>query len=302
MSGGAPTGTIKLLAPKFDRGKFRPHKTMLSIATIHVDSEETDIEPVLMVSAPQAQEGGRAETVLWDLDGCEVTLPGDGAGSATLGVSPHSPDFPLLDLNNLVQRLDGPTAVLKPSALSVGEETQAIVHMTNGRGVVHRMLRPEITETARARKLGDAGVLVSIADARDGNEPDDDRVFSNVGGDGSPVEIGMGEVIDFEVELTRLEPFTFTVSAGGEIKGRISVRAMFDNQVVTASFSSLCACLPQRNEHYDLEFEQFYRVLTKDTDPGARALVPKPTDDGGEPASCQRSASIRFDKETGAAI
>ena len=300
-SEGAPTGVIELLASRFDDREFRPHKTILSVATIHVDSEECDIEPMLMVSAPQDQEGARAETVLWDLDGCEVTLPGAGTPSATLGVSSHSQDFPLLDLNNLVQRLqqNRSSVVLRKSALSVGSETQAVVHITQGIGTVHRMLRPEITSAIRGRSLGDTGKFVTAADAKDGKEPKQDRIFGDIGANGDVVDVGMGEVIDFEIDLPVLEPFTFVI--GGKKQGRITVRALFDNQVVTASFSSLCASLPT-NEHYDLEFEQFYRALTPETDPGSDALVPRPLDDGGEPASCQRSVGIRFDKQTGVAV
>lgn len=109
----------------------------------------------------------------------------------------------------------------------------------------------------------------------------------------------MGEVIDFEIDLMTLEPFAFEVT--GKKTGRIAVRAMLDDMVVTASFSSLCATLP-RNEHYDLEFEQYYDVLTPDTHPGDDALIPKATDDGGEPASCQRMTKIQIDATTLAAV
>jgi hypothetical protein len=305
MSDGAPTGVIKLAAPRFDPNRFRPHKSMLSIATINVDARSTTIIPTMMTSAPQDPEGARAETAIWELTDCEVKLAGAGAPSATLGVSPHSPDFPLLDLNNLVQRsktnAQSPApVVLNLEALSIGEQTQALVHVTQGRGVVHRVLRPEITTGVTQRKLGDSGVLVTVKDATDAEGPDNDVPFGNLGESGETTEIGMGEVIEFELDLPTLTPFTFEVS--GALTGTISMRAIVESQILTASFSTLCATLPT-NENYDLEFEQYYHsALTAASNPRDRALVPKPTDDGGEPASCQMPVAIRFDRTTGTAV
>jgi hypothetical protein len=165
--------------------------------------------------------------------------------------------------------------------------------------VVHRVLRPEITQGVTQRKLGDSGVLVTVADTRDAEGPDNDKPFGNLGPDGVITEIGMGEVIDFELDVPTLTPFIFEVS--GRLTGMISMRAILESQTLTASFSTLCASLPT-NENYDLEFEQYYNsALAATSHPGNDALVPKPTDDGGEPASCQMPVSIRFDRTSGVA-
>jgi hypothetical protein len=306
MSDGAPTGSIHLVAPRFDETKFRRHTTMLSIATMNVDSRATDIPPTTMISAPQAVEAGRAETVLWDLGDRQVKLAG-AESSATLGVSPHSPDFPLLDLHELVQLGRSDPAPANPVALnldvlSIGYATQAVVHVNQGRGVVHRVLRPEITRDLNRRKLGDEGLFVTVKDANDKQSSLDDTHFGHRDETGALVESGIGEVIEFETEIETLTRFTFEISdKTGKRLGTIAMRAIVDEQVLTASFSSLCASLP-RNEDYDLEFEQYYSALTKDSNPGELALLPKPTDDGGEPASCQAPVRFRFEKNSGVAV
>jgi hypothetical protein len=305
MLDGAPTGSIHLVAPRFDEKKFRRHATVLNVATMNVDVRATDIPPTMMISSPQAREGARAETVMWDLTDRHVRLAGVQSPSATLGVSPHSPDFPLLDLSELVQLAPIAAASQKPvalnlDALSIGPSTQAIVHVNQGRGIVHRVLRPELTRDVGRRKLGDESLFVTVKDATDAEGPEKDMHFGPRDASGAIVEVGMGEVIEFETDVETLTPFTFEVlDRAGALVGTISMRAITDEQVLTASFSSLCASLPT-NENYDLEFEQYYNALKES--PGDQALVPKPTDDGGEPASCQAPVRFRFDRSSGTAV
>ena len=307
LADGAPTGVIKLVAPKFDR-RFRSHTTFLSIPTMSIDTVRTDVQPSLLMSAPQNPEGARAETVMWELTGRELRFADAASAppSATVGVSPHSPEFPLLDLNDLVDRVQltgtPAPAVLDLGALRLGDKTQSLVTITRGRGMVHRVLRPEFTRGLTRRKIGDEGHLVTVKDATDAAGPDNDVHFGAAGQDGSIGEIGMGEVVEFEFDVIPLDPFTLEVfDYEGSRTGRISVRAVADDQTLTLSFSNLCASLPT-NENYDLEFEQYYSALTPATNPGELALVPKPADDGGEPASCQAPAMVQFERSSGATI
>jgi hypothetical protein len=290
---GAVTGEISVIAPQF-HPPFREHHPRMTVPrnVVALGKELTTVEPLLKVvgDAPNVLE---AEMFIWGLDGLNVGfLPDPDQArrpSATLGLAESDRVIP--DLGALVENI-GQKATLDPGALSaskdVNAKARAVVKLTEGRGVGKMAIETDNAflidrKTAERNPTPTANELTALVS----------NLHNRRAADGQFVSFKKADVVEFEIEVARNVPFTFTLTDPLTRKvEHVSVVARTMEARVMVNFSNLCPGIPM-DEVYDLEFAQYYNLLHGD--PAGDALILVPSDDGGEPGECDSEARIDYE-------
>jgi hypothetical protein len=274
-AGSKQTNTITVLAPKFVRETFGPHQIHMAIRRDRLVFREgvgqgpllTTLAPAFKLLSDAAVQ--QAELFVWDLADRRITYP--VVGDVTLNDADR-----LVDLRELEALAGRPAPSLSNEARHTGAlgVSNAIVSVSSGTGTARRTI-----ETAGPYRF------VTETDALD-NDPDNDVEIVDAGG--KPIEKLAADHVEFVVTLpsggTALS--LNIANALGQTVGTVTVR---ESSVV--SFSNICTPLPRRHT-YDLEFSQYYDLLSNP--PAGNRLLPKapPLPTLAEGADCWLQAQI----------
>jgi hypothetical protein len=295
---GTPTGTISVIAPRFDSDvqfpgggveTFPKHLTRMSIRRdrVVVARTRTDLPPdeKVLSDLPNVVE---ADTFVWHLDGRNLSFQLDSVGrGATLGL--EDPARVILDLAQLVEktRQSGETpAALALDALSatVDGKSQAVIKLTTGTGVARKV-------------VNDLVHLVTHKDATDGGPAEQDQLLGPINprtGRAQPTPTA--DVVEFTIPLQLQEFFTILIAGPKEKTRKVTVVPIETGTEIVINFTHMCPDLPL-HEPYDLEFGRYYNLLQRH--PGDQAIVPRPITEGGEIEECDKKARMSYVEDTG---
>jgi hypothetical protein len=297
---GATTGTISVIAPRFDTDvtypsgveKFPRHLTRMSIRRDRVvlAPSGTDLPPDEKVLSDNPSVV-QADTFVWHIDDRNISFQSDSGPKATLGF--EDPLRKILDLPHLVEMTREPSeppAALALDALSAGAggRSQAVVTVKRGAGV--------------ARKVAlDRVHLLTRADAMDGGPAADDRLLGERDPrTGQAQSVPTADLVEFTIPLQTQEVFTILIAKPGvATPNKVSVVPIESSTEVVVNFTHMCPDLP-RDEDYDLEFGRYYNLLSRH--PHDKAVVLRPVDEGGEIEECDKKASMKYIEGVGDAV
>jgi hypothetical protein len=270
----ASTGKITVMAPVFDVVKLGHHDSLMSIRRDKLEFVAGAGMPLLTTFQPKlkvvsdAANPLEAETFVWDLAGQTVSYDMDGA--VTL-----REDAFVLDLADLERRGGRTGKVIDPNALSAnpaGLITSSIVKITAGDGVA-RSVVPDAEEyfflTERDSVNGPPDTLIEDAP-------------------GTPMRRRLADVVEFTVTLPpEVKTLSFTFKGQSGRDERVTVQ-----DGTTVSFSNICAKLPHLHRGDDLEFSQYYNLLSDR--PGDLGIIPRepPAPPLGGGSDCDNKAQI----------
>ncbi len=152
------------------------------------------------------------------------------------------PDRVIPNLAVLVEQIGEAPAVLDRAALTASSDgkAQAVIHISEGVG-----LAKQVSGSDNAY-LVERGLAATFARPTATERRQLVSTTYNRRIDGEFVPFKKADLVEFEIEIGRLEPFTFTLTtAGSGAVQRISVMAEQSTDVIYVNISHLCSTLPR---------------------------------------------------------
>ncbi len=260
--GSSAASRISVIAPHFDEASFGRHQTLMNIqrGRIMFGDKATTLEPTMRLASAAPIED--AELLIWDLSGLRLTF---GVSQAPVTLTPTSGE--VLALPRL-EALRGRAAELNPAALNAGSPgiSNAVIELTAGTGVASPAL---VRDNVLLSTVAAVQENLLSAQQQAVRDPDTD----------SAIEATPADLVEFVVPLPEdRKALVMTLTGADGVARRVTVLAG-----TTIVITNLCSQLHAPRK-FDLEFSQYYNVLT--SDPGRDALIPvEPLRHVGDPGA-----------------
>jgi hypothetical protein len=270
---------ILALAPNFEEAKFGEHKPLMSVQRDQVifTNNNTTLKPMLRLATDASILNG--EFLVWDMSGYNIAydIP-DGPVSLTAetGVVLKLPE--MAGVNN---------ATINPLALEARKTgpSRTVIKINAGTGVAKPVVDHSkvsfVTDRDMQKFPNDPAKVPHV---KDPNNSTKDR------------EESPADLVEFVVTSpapATAGPFSLSftfVDAAGNDAGKVQVRGG-----TKITFSNMCATISPGVQPFDLEFREYYNLLSSS---GPDRLVPAaPLDNNGsliEGADCDLQSMISF--------
>ena len=268
--GGQHTGLATFIAPTLE---FPPeigeHRTVLAIERGNVtsDPKSTTIPPTFR--AIPGLELPDAEFLMWDLSHHSVSVPSGGGFALTEQET-------LLDLAVLETLMRRKHTKLDRANLKPNSKVGAVIHLAGGTAVAKAAIKN--TASFIPESLARSGLITgnTITHAELKHLADWVEVCIEV---------------ESKKDSNGVEKGTLALQLRGHQNGTITIHAPDRTQI---NFSNLCSTCPRTFRQFDVEFGQFYELMSSPSH--SDRLVPIVTHLGQE--DCNESAQISYDRQS----